>query len=805
MITTTHDHATRAAAALAASDLRRRTRRRRRLVSVCCVALAPAAGGIFAGSANGAPGALDAAFGDGGKVVTDASPGQTDRAEGIAIQGDGKILAVGADAKLVRYNRNGTLDTTFDGDGIVDTDLAGHDVAALPNGKIVVVGASGGSFAIARYDADGALDTSFGTGGRTLTAFTICQLGDCGTDAGARRIAIAADGAIVVAGAVTQTIFGSSFGHVGVARYTAGGALDSAFGNGGTNYVTVDPNVDSVGLALQQDGKIVVATGKSGDFFFARFLGSGPSAGALDPGFGTAGSTSVDIGGADTATDVAVRGNTIVAAGSSFNGPADFDFALARLRDSDGGVDASFGSAGRVSADFGARDQAHALAVQSDGKLVVAGVTGPPAGGPSDFALARFTAQGAPDASFGAGGKVTTTLSGGADGAADAAIQPADGRIVLAGFATPGGAGQDFALARYDALPAGLRLTATASPDPVQTGGILTYTLTVTNGGPADAREVRLTDSLSTRVSPASSSTTAGGCSPAGDARSVSCAIGDLAAGASVTVRIAVKADRAGTAVNLAEVSGALQDPDLTDNAVVTRSTIVVAPASPAGSPGAVAPPAGAQPPAPTRRRAAKAPAKLQVMRSRVRRSARRVSVLALITRRASGRARVEYLAAGRRMRFDEPIRNGRIAFTHPITRSQANADGGILTISYPGDRDTRPQKVRLRAASRAPNLRASRPRLANGRLHARGTLTRRARGHVRVQIEYVVAATTRTVEFKAPIDNGRWSLNSALPQTVRNAIAKRTGTVHSYTLFTGYAPARIRGQMRSYQILGNR
>ncbi len=234
-------------------------------------------------------------------------------------------------------------------------------------------------------------------------------------------------------------------------------------------------------------------------------------------------------------------------------------------------------------------------------------------------------------------------------------------------------------------------------------------------------------------------------------------------------------------------------------------SSGIPAPASPAGSPGAVAPPAGAQPPAPTRRRAAKAPAKLQVMRSRVRRSARRVSVLALITRRASGRARVEYLAAGRRMRFDEPIRNGRIAFTHPITRSQANADGGILTISYPGDRDTRPQKVRLRAASRAPNLRASRPRLADGRLHARGTLTRRARGHVRVQIEYVVAATTRTVEFKAPIDNGRWSLNSALPQTVRNAIAKRTGTVHSYTLFTGYAPARIRGQMRSYQILGNR
>ncbi|MDQ3678297.1 MAG: hypothetical protein M3401_16115 [Actinomycetota bacterium] len=127
------------------------------------------------------------------------------------------------------------------------------------------------------------------------------------------------------------------------------------------------------------------------------------------------------------------------------------------------------------------------------------------------------------------------------------------------------------------------------------------------------------------------------------------------------------------------------------------------------------------------------------------------------------------------------------------------------MTITYRGDADTRPQTVRLRAASQQAKLRLERPVIADGRLRASGTVSDRARGVVRVQIEYVAAGNTSTLEFKAPISNGRWSLDEQLSQEVRTAIDQRSGTVHSYTLFTGYHPRRVRGEMRSFQILGPR
>ena len=142
------------------------------------------------------------------------------------------------------------------------------------------------------------------------------------------------------------------------------------------------------------------------------------------------------------------------------------------------------------------------------------------------------------------------------------------------------------------------------------------------------------------------------------------------------------------------------------------------------------------------------------------------------------------------------------IRFRKRIPAAQARLGTGILTLRYRGDADTRPQTVRLRAANRQAQLRLSRPRIADGRLRASGTVSDRARGVVRVQIQYVTAGTTHTREFKARIDDVRWSLNEQLSATVRTAIAQRTGTLHSYTLFTGYLAQRIRGEMRSYEVL---
>jgi len=113
---------------------------------------------------------------------------------------------------------------------------------------------------------------------------------------------------------------------------------------------------------------------------------------------------------------------------------------------------------------------------------------------------------------------------------------------------------------------------------------------------------------------------------------------------------------------------------------------------------------------------------------------------------------------------------------------------------------------VRLRAALQKAQLRLSRPTIdVGGRLRAEGTVNRRARGVVRVQLEYVVDGLTRTHQFKVRIRNGRWVLDEVLSPAIRNEIARRSGSVHSYTLFTGYFPARMRGEMRSFQVLGDR
>ena len=225
-----------------------------------------------------------------------------------------------------------------------------------------------------------------------------------------------------------------------------------------------------------------------------------------------------------------------------------------------------------------------------------------------------------------------------------------------------------------------------------------------------------------------------------------------------------------------------------------------------AGSPGPPDPPAPPAPQAPPA--GEKFTAKLSLARATINRKARTLDVLAPITSLASGRVNVELHAAGRRYRFTALVnsRDGRIRFQKRIPAAQARLGTGILTIIYRGDVDTRPQKVRLRAARQQAQLLLQRPTIAsNGRLRASGTVNDRARGVVRVQLEYVAGGETKTHQFLAKIGDGRWSLNQKLSETVRNEIAQRTGTVHSYTLVTGYMAARMRGEMRSFQVLGPR
>lgn len=198
--------------------------------------------------------------------------------------------------------------------------------------------------------------------------------------------------------------------------------------------------------------------------------------------------------------------------------------------------------------------------------------------------------------------------------------------------------------------------------------------------------------------------------------------------------------------------------------------------------------------------------AKLGLSRAVIVRSRRRLEIVATISRLASGRITVELRAAGRRDRFVAPIRNGRIRISRRLSRALASAGSGIVTLSYAGDADTRPQRVRLRAAPNAARLRLSRPALTpSGRLRAAGTIARSARGVVRVELEYVHLGQTKTRSFSARIRRGRWRLNVQLPDAVVAEIGARTGTVHAYAVFTGYAPRAVRGELRSAQVLGTR
>jgi glycosyl hydrolase family 26 len=206
-------------------------------------------------------------------------------------------------------------------------------------------------------------------------------------------------------------------------------------------------------------------------------------------------------------------------------------------------------------------------------------------------------------------------------------------------------------------------------------------------------------------------------------------------------------------------------------------------------------------------RRAVAQAAKLSISRARLLQRRRRFELLAPISRRASGAATVTLQAGGVRTRFSAPVDSdhGRIALRRRVPARQARTGTGIVTIDYKGDADTQPSAVRLRAAPHPARLRARRPRIAHGRLRARGTIARRAHGVVRIQLVYTAGAQRVVRELTAPIHRGRWRLDRALSPDTVAGIDQRDGTLHAYTLFTGYLPARMRGEMRSAQVLGQR
>lgn len=411
----------------------------------------------FAAPAQAQAGTLDTSFGGDGRVTTFfGHPDDTQTLTGgLAVQPDGKDVVASATGPwnntdstfgLARYNLDGSLDSTFGGDGRVKTRFTGKssavDVAVQADGKIVALGGvldaatQHSRVAMARYNPNGSLDPTFGGDGKVVTKL--------GGDTRIQAITIQADGKIVIVGVARV----NGVGWVcALARYDSNGSLDPTFGVGGRVFSDIGITDQGwVDVSVQADGTILTAgTIRPGSlserFAVARY----DAQGTLVPTFGQGGVTTTSIallpqgGSLSFATALAVRPDGRIVLAGWFNesdtGQGNIDaFALAQY-DTDGILDPSFGGGdGIVTAQVNGYAQSWDAVLQPDGRIVEVGRFLVPGGNPGEFLLMRFNTDGSLDPSFGTNGKVKTKVGVYDSFAQAVALQP-DGELTVAGAA----------------------------------------------------------------------------------------------------------------------------------------------------------------------------------------------------------------------------------------------------------------------------------------------------------------------------------------------------------------------------------
>lgn len=425
------------------------------------------AAGAVCSVANAASADLDLSFGVGGALTFPIVPGE-DRIEAIAIQPDGKIVAAGTsfngsnrDFAVARFNADGTPDTSFSVDGQRTLDVTGggrHDaafaVAVQPDGKIVVAGSSFAGlnevFAIARFLPNGDVDSGFGGSGFVMRWFAISPSGY----ERAHAIALQTDDRIVVAG--TSDAGGTR--DFAVLRLLSNGAPDTSYAGDGTRNHPVGGGTDEIkDIALQPDGKIVAVGRSEGvvsgdDFAVARYNTDG----SLDSSFSGGGVQTTALAVDDDIGEgvVVQPDGNIVVAGHVRAGGGRRDMALARYQPG-GGLDPSFGMGGSVATSLAPyTTQAYDVALQNNGKIVVAGEFYLDSPAVQDFLVAQYTSAGALDPSFDGDGVFTRAFASPDGDFATAVAQQPDGKIVVGGNAWVG-SDYDFALMRLTGeLPA---------------------------------------------------------------------------------------------------------------------------------------------------------------------------------------------------------------------------------------------------------------------------------------------------------------------------------------------------------------
>ena len=419
-----------------------------RVLRACC-ALTLAIG-VHARATPGQPGTLDTTWGGSGQVVTSVSGNSY--ATAMTLQPDGKVLLAGyctgggtADFCVTRYDANGTLDLTWNGTGKVVTAITpgassaddfARAIALQPDGKVLLAGSCGtetvapytGSthFCAARYNANGTLDLTWGGTG---TVGTFVSSAVMYPDDYANAVAVQPDGKVLLAGACYD---GTGFANQGnnynfcAARYSSDGTLDTTWNGSGTVITLIGVNGQAFAATVLADGKVLLAGGcaaTNNDFCSVRYNANG----TLDTTWGGTGKVITDFAsGTDTARAIAVQpdGKILLAGVCSVGEPT----SCAIRYDANGAVNMKTASGGR--------GEALAVAVQADGRILLGGHCG------GALCILRDQASGLPDSSWSGGIFVVNST------AAAMALQP-DGKILLAGDCL--NTTVDFCVARFDA------------------------------------------------------------------------------------------------------------------------------------------------------------------------------------------------------------------------------------------------------------------------------------------------------------------------------------------------------------------
>jgi uncharacterized delta-60 repeat protein len=417
-----------------------------------------------------AAGALDPTFGDGG--VRRMGDGLW-AATSVALQPDGKIVmgvyGGGVDAKVVRLNPDGSADKSFsrDGQAVINVAKGAEGVGSvvlLSDGKILVHGgfeADRDAFYVARLNRDGSLDSTFDRDGISIIRRNGLKL------IPQKGMAVDAAGRIIVAGSVygPPRAGDTHRQNAGLFRLLPNGRLDPSFGRKGIVTTNLGHLALAQEVAIQADGKIVATSWKERDALYKEYYPDGPPSlprrngpapdpdskvrvldglvalrynpdGSLDRSFADAGKFIGRLPGALAASEeVAIAADGSIVIGANLVGSNVGRSALQKLKP-DGSPDVAFGDGGDGNVILGGIFAIHQLLFQPDGKILLAGSGAGPdfrpgSGGLSGLVVRRLNSDGSPDLSYGDGGVAEVSFS--SDSLGRTAVLQRDGNLVVAG------------------------------------------------------------------------------------------------------------------------------------------------------------------------------------------------------------------------------------------------------------------------------------------------------------------------------------------------------------------------------------